>query len=111
MNDQDPEDRNSLRTDTDLCIHIFSVSAAMVGVCLTVIGIFQIGTLKALNSIGDNILAVDALLFLSSCAIAYVALRSEQNTRQMLEKIADAVFLIALALMAVVCVLIAYTFI
>lgn len=104
------EDKNQLN-ENDICIHIFSVSAGMVGVCVTVIGIFRaIAELKAFSSIGDNILAFDALIFLASCIVAYFALRSKDKARkQKIERLADVLFLIGLSLMAVVCVLIAYT--
>jgi hypothetical protein len=60
---------------TDICVHILSVSAGMVGVCLTVIGLFRVITeLKSVDSIGDNLLAVDALAFLTS--LSFPILRS-----------------------------------
>ena len=100
------------RLEEDVCIHIFTVSATLVGVCLTVIGIFQIGSLKEIGSYADNILAIDAGGFLFSCALSYVALRTRTAKRRVkIEKVADAIFLTSLALMAVVCVLIAYEFI
>lgn len=105
------EDCNQ-RSESEISIHIFSVSAGMVGVCLTVIGIFRaIGELKKFSTVGDNILAVAALIFLSACLLSYLALRSKDNRRQQkIEKIADVIFLIGLSLLAIVCVLIAYTF-
>lgn len=99
--------------EKQISIHIFSVSAALVGVCLTVIGIFRaIGELKSFSTFGDNVLAIDALIFLSSCIFAYSSLRSTNFKKQhKLEKIADALFIFGLSLMAVVCTIIAYTFI
>lgn len=49
--DEEPDE--IVQLEEDICIHIFSVSAALVGVCLTVIGIFQVGKLKEIRSIGD----------------------------------------------------------
>lgn len=97
--------------EREICIHIFGVSAALVGVCLTVIGIFRaISTLKEFSTIGDDILALDALIFLASCMLAYFALRSTNETRKRkVEKMADTFFLIGLSLMTVVCGLITYT--
>jgi len=97
--------------DREISIHIFSVSAALVGVCLTVIGIFRaISTLKDFSTAGDDILAVNALIFLASCMFAYFSLRSrDEARRQKLEKFADTLFLIGLSLMTVVCALITYT--
>jgi hypothetical protein len=105
------DDDNS--NETQIAIHIFSVSAALVGVCLTVIGIFRaIGELKNFSTLGDNILAIDALIFLAACMFAYSSLRSrEEQKRHRLENIADVLFMCGLSLMAIVCAIIAYTFI
>jgi len=99
--------------ETDICVHILSVSAGMIGVCLTVIGLFRVITeLKNVDSIGDNLLAVDALAFLTSFMLSYIALRTRRSKRNYrLEKIADAIFLTALSLMAVICGLITYAFV
>ena len=95
--------------EEDIATHIFSTSAAMVGVCLTVIGIFQIGRLKDIGSISDNLLAIDAVAFLAACILAYMALRTRtQKRRHLIERIADAIFIAGLCLMAIVCFLIAY---
>lgn len=81
----------------------------MVGVCLTVIGIFQIGRLKAIGSVSDNILAIDALAFLTSYILSFIVLRTRSPIRRdIIERIADSIFIAVLALMAVVCFLIAY---
>jgi protein-S-isoprenylcysteine O-methyltransferase Ste14 len=99
--------------EEDISIHIFSSSATMVGVCLTVIGFFRIiFKLKALNSFGDNLLAFDAMLFLAACLLSYWALRTRgQRRRLWTERVADLVFLAALSLMVVVCGLITYEFV
>jgi hypothetical protein len=98
------------RLEESICVHIFSVSAAMVGVCLTVIGIIRI-VIKARNAttLADDFLAIDAMLFLSSCMLAYWAMR-KQGTPAMvrIERIADAIFIIALVFMVVICALVAF---
>ena len=94
----------------DLCIHIFTVSAAMVGVCLTVIGLVHVViSFQKADSVVDDFLAVDALLFLTSCLSAYWSLRT-RDVRRMhrVERFADVVFVVALVLMAFVCVFITY---
>jgi hypothetical protein len=35
-------DNNGKKLEEDICIHIFTVSSAMVGVCLTVIGLIRV---------------------------------------------------------------------
>jgi len=63
--------------ERDLAGRIFSTSAQLVGVCLTVIGLFRVvSDLKNINSVADNLMAIDALIFLGSCLLAYLALRS-----------------------------------
>lgn len=105
-------DSNSKITlEEDLCIHIFTVSAAMVGVCLTVIGLIRIViTLQKADTLADDMLAADALLFLSSCILSYWALRTRKVRRMhRVERFADAIFLTAMLLMAAVSVFITYS--
>src|SRR5215471_10769765 len=95
----------------DICIHIFTVSSAMVGVCLTVIGLIRVViTLGRADTLADDFLAGDAMLFLVSCLLSYWALRS-RGLRRMhrLEKIADGIFIAAMIGMVVICALITYT--
>ena len=97
--------------EQDICIHIFTVSSAMVGVCLTVIGLVRVViTLGTADTLADDLLAADALLFLVSCMLSYWALRS-RGLRRMhrLERIADGIFIVAMVGMVVVCALITYT--
>lgn len=96
--------------DEDISIHIFSVSAAMVGVCLTVIGILRIViSAKNVSTLADDFLSLDALLFLGACLLAYVALRTRRTKRMhSVERIADAIFILGLVVMAIVCGLITY---
>src|SRR5207245_10596968 len=97
--------------EQDICIHIFTVSSAMVGVCLTVTGLIRVViTLGSADTRAYDFLAADALLFLISCLLSYWALRS-RGLRRMhrLEKIADSIFIIAMIGMVVVCALITYT--
>ncbi len=97
--------------EEDHCIHIFTVSSAMVGVCLTVIGLIRVVvTLGTADTLADDLLAGDALLFLISCLLSYWALRSRTMRRMhRLEKIADGIFIIAMIGMVIICALITYS--
>ena len=104
-------DRDSnTHLERDICIHIFTVSSAMVGVCLTVIGLIRVViTLGTADTLADDFLAGDALLFLVSCLLSYWALRSRSVHRMhRLEKVADATFIIAMIGMVIICALITY---
>ena len=106
-NHRDPDTHR----EQDICIHIFTVSSAMVGVCLTVIGLIRVViTLGRADTLADDLLAGDALLFLISCLLSYWALRSRSLRRMhRLEKIADGIFILAMIGMVIICALITYT--
>lgn len=86
--------------DRDICVHIFSASAAMVGVCIMVIGILRVViTIRRTDLIGDDLLALNAMLYLVTCLLSYWALRTRSVQRNhTLERISDTLFLVALTL-------------
>ncbi len=98
------------RLEEDICIHIFTVSAGMVGVCLTVIGLLRVViTLRKTDTVADNLLAIDAFLFLIACLSAYWALRTRRARRvYLVERFADTVFILALLLMVAVCAFVTF---
>jgi hypothetical protein len=81
--------------EEDISMHIFTTSATMVGVCLTVVGLFRvILQLKSVGTFADDFLSIDAMLFLVACGLAYCALRTRNTKRcHWAEKIADLLFL------------------
>jgi hypothetical protein len=96
--------------EEDLCVHIFTVSSAMVGVCLTVIGLIRVViTIGKMDTIADDLLASDAFLFLVSCLLAYWALRTPTVRRMhRVERLADITFLFAMTVMTGICAVITY---
>ncbi len=98
------------RLEDDIAIHILSVSAGMVGVCLTVIGLIRVViTLRNADTFADDLLAFDAILFLVACLSSYWALRTRSAQRMYrLERFADVVFLLALVLTVAICAFIVY---
>ena len=82
----------------------------MVGVCLTVIGIIRIViSIRKADTLADDLLAVDAVLFLASCLSSYLALRTRSTHRlHHLERFADVTFIVALVAMVLVCAFITY---
>ncbi len=83
----------------------------LLGVCLTVIGILQIvTTARKADTLADDFLAADAVLFLVSCVLSYWALRTRSRRRMhRVERFADSIFLMALLFMVGVCGFIIYT--
>ena len=106
MSKQDPR----THLEEDICAHIFTVSAAMVGVCLTAISLLRVViTIRKADTIADDLLAGDAVLFLTSCLLSYWALRTRTIRRMhRVERIADIIFMLALLLMVGVCGFVTY---
>ena len=96
--------------EEDISIHLFTVSSAMVGVCLTVIGLIRVViTLRKPDTIADDLLALDAVLFLLATLFSYWALRRRSYRRRpLLERAADALFILALLLMVAIGAYITY---
>lgn len=82
----------------------------MVGVCLTVIGLVRVViSIRSIDTIADDFLAVDAIIFLVACLLSYWALRRRSATRMYrLERLADIIFLLGLLVMAALCGYITY---
>lgn len=102
--------KNDKHLEEDICIHIFTVSSAMVGVCLTVIGLIRVViTLGKIDTIADDLLAGDAFLFLLASLLSYWALRTRSIRRMHhVERLADSVFILAMILMTGICGVITY---
>jgi len=86
------------------------VSAGLVGVCLTVVGLFRLfRRVGEVASIADNLIAMNAIVFLFSCLFAYLALRSTSEIAwRRLERFADGLFLFGLSAMVLISALVAY---
>jgi hypothetical protein len=94
----------------DLTIHVFAISAAMVGVCLTAIGILRLVAAQSkVQTLGDEFLAADAIMFGVCCFLSFWSLKTNRHQyRQRLRLVVDSLFMLALLLMVAVCAIIAY---
>ena len=89
---------------------ICTISAAMVGVCLTGIGLLRVSiSVTRTDNFADDLLSLDAILFLIATLSAYFALRVESSVRlHRLERTADIAFIMAMVLLTAVCFFITY---
>lgn len=96
--------------DPDTAIHICTISAGMVGVCLTTIGLIRVAiTMQKVNTYADDILALDAVIFLVATLTSYCVLRVRSQKRlYLLERIADVAFMTGISVMTVACIFIVY---
>lgn len=107
---QPPPTPQPTTRERELSSHIFGVSAGLVGVCLTVVGIFNFARRpgEPQGGIADNLVAIDAIVFLLACLFAYLALRaSDERGWRRLERYADVLFLVGISAMVVIAALIA----
>jgi len=86
-----------------LSYHILQTGSTMIGVCVTVITLVR-ATNFHLKTYADNILGLDAIVFILSCFLSYVSMRKENNRR--FELMADNLFLVGMSIMVLVCLLI-----
>lgn len=89
---------------------ICPIAAAMVGVCLTAIGILRVViAVRRANTLADDLLALDSVLFLIATLTSYFALRKGPTKRlHELERVADVTFIAAMLLMTAVALVLTY---
>lgn len=97
-------------SERDLTIHVFTISASMVGVCLTAIGILRLITSQTrTETIGDDLLAADAVVFMVCCFLSFWSFKTKaMRLRHILRFIVDSLFMLGLTIMVLVCAVIAY---
>ena len=93
------------QTNREIAHHIFTGSTTMIGVCLTVITLFTI-TKSLISTYADEILGIDAFVFIISSFISYASLRENNNKR--LEWVADIIFFIGMFIMVFIGLLIVF---
>src|SRR5437899_12267187 len=91
-------------------MHLFTVSSVMLARWCTVSCLLRVLiTLRRADTLADDFLASDALLFLTSCLLSYAALRARSfRRRHLIERAADVVFITAMVVMTVICGFITY---
>jgi hypothetical protein len=93
-----------------LANHILPNAAAMIGVCVTAVGLVKIAEAHIGPSNVDIYCSLAAVVFLASAFSAYMALRFDGviAASKVLEKVADAFFLTGLVSLTLITLLFAY---
>ena len=106
----DNREAEQLEIDHEIVSHIFTISAAMIGVCLTAIGLIRIIIIqKGIATFADDLLAFDAFLFVTCSIGAFWSFKTRHNRRRgFLERYVEGAFLTGLTLVVVACGLIVY---
>ncbi|GAA5785291.1 hypothetical protein [Chitiniphilus shinanonensis] len=107
MTPQQREQQHEQREQA-LTMQVFSISAGMVGVCLTGIGLLRLlASHSHVETLGDDILAADSVLFMLACVLSFWSFKTDRHLKA-LRRAVDTVFLAALGCMVLVCAMIAY---
>ena len=95
---------------SSLSRHILPVSATMVGVCVTLVGLVRVVEVHAGPTHVDEYAALLALLFLVSTLASYISMRYSATAAisRRCERLADQVFVAGLIAIAVIALLFAY---
>lgn len=99
------------KLDEGTCRLICPIASAMVGVCMTGIGLLRVAmVVRGGETIADDLLSADALAFLLATLTSYFALRVQSASRlHWLERIADGSFITAMLMLTMACFVITYS--
>lgn len=90
-----------------LSTHILPTSATMIGVCMTVLSIGHLGAGGEWHMVIDKLLAIDALVFLTSALLSFISMRPNPVTKSY-ETRAEFVFVAGLGLLSFAAVALAF---
>ena len=90
--------------------HILPTSATMIGICVTLTGLVKIAEAHIGPSHVDEYCALTAVVFLASTSLSYVSLRAVPDERQaqLLERVADILFMIGMFALTAITLMFAY---
>ena len=87
--------------------HILNASSNLLGLCFVVLTSLKIMKLSN-GSVIDEITAGTTILFMTSCILSFMSIRNSFNKSEILEKIADIIFLTGLGTLFVTILLFSF---
>jgi len=96
--------------DRDVLLRLLSVTASLAGLCIAALGFVEMGDRNAtMRTYADELVALDALLFVCCVYLILWALRTTSPRRaHLLARVIDVVFLFALTTMLIAAAYIIY---
>jgi hypothetical protein len=94
----DPALAARVARDRDVLLRLLSVTASLAGLCIAALGFLEASDRSALaGSFADEVIAIDAVLFVSCVYLILWALRTSSPRRaDLLSRIINGIFLFAL---------------
>ena len=90
--------------------HILNTSSNLLGLCFIVLTALKMQNLKEVSLI-DEVTSLAAILFMVSCLLSFLSIRTNGPRGEVYERIADTIFLTGLIAMFVLIMLITLNFI
>src|ERR1700754_1292055 len=91
-------------------IHIMNVSSSLIGICLVIIASIRVFG-QAEKTVVDQITAIAALCFMTSCMLSFLSIRNNSKRHEKMENIADLIFLGGLSLLFITTILLSFNMI
>ena len=106
----DPAIAARVARDRDVLLRLLSVTASLAGLCIAALGFLEAADRSQLDSsFADELIALDAFLFVSCVYLILWALRTKRPERAIrLARIVDIVFLFALTTLLIAAAYIIY---
>ncbi len=99
-----------MRQPTEKSSHILNASSNLLGICFIVLTSLKVLD-KSEKTIIDEITVVAIILFMASCIFSFLSIRGINRKSEMLERIADIIFLGGLSLLFVTTILFSFNII
>jgi hypothetical protein len=105
-----PDQSKIVLESSGLSGHILPVSATLIGVCVTLVGLVKVVEIKTGNSRVDEYAALAAIAFLTCSIASYLSIRYSANDSlsYWLEQVADIIFIAGLIAITMIATLFAY---
>ena len=94
----------------DKSSHILNTSSNLLGICFLVLTSLKVLG-KSEQTIIDEITFAAIILFMTSCLLSFLSMRKQTRHSQLLEKIADLVFLAGLSVLFITTILFSFNII
>ncbi len=94
------------RDRKNIAQHILQTAANLLGLCFVLLSFIKLSKMSD-ETIIDEALGIEIILFLASCIFSYASMRSQRHAEKY-EKIADIIFLIGLGCLALISMVIIF---
>src|SRR5262245_24272584 len=96
-----------MKEQRDKSPHILNASSNLLGLCFIVLTSLKVLG-KSQKTIVDEITFAAIILFMASCFLSFLSIRRENKKSELLEQVADVIFLCGLSLLFITTILFSF---